>query len=106
MLVLVNSILSQLREKAHFVVSITHKQPVRCAMWIPASIYERLPQFWLLIGLLFITTGLYLGFEFVLSFYYIGLGALCCVYSLAIFMMRLTHRRGQPTADQSSEASE
>ena len=75
-------------------------------MWIPASIYERLPQFWLLLGLLFITTGLYLGFEFVLSFYYIALGGLCCVYSLAIFMMRLTFRRGQPAADQSSETPE
>ena len=75
-------------------------------MWIPASIYERLPQFWLLLGLLFITTGLYLGFEFVLSFYYIVLGGLCCVYSLAIFMMRLTYRSGEKTAEQSSETPE
>ena len=75
-------------------------------MWIPVPIYERLPQFWLLLGLLFISTGLYLGFEFVLSFYYIALGGLCVVYSLAIFMMRLTYRRDQPAADQSSETPE
>ena len=105
-MVLVNSILSQCREKAQFVVSITHTQLVSDIMWIPAPIYERIPQFWFLLGLLFIAAGLYLGFEYVLSFYYLALGALCCVYGLAIFMMRLNYRQSPSVVEETSEAGE
>jgi len=73
-------------------------------MWIPTPIYERIPQFWFLLGLLFITAGLYLGFEFVLSFYYAGLGALCCVYGGAIAMLRFRHRQDSQTNQQAPAA--
>lgn len=90
--------------KAHLLVSVNHKQNVSDIMWIPAPIYERIPQFWFLLGLLFISAGLYLGFEFVLSFYYCALGGLCCVYAAAIFVMRLNYRQNLTSAEQSSEA--
>lgn len=64
-------------------------------MWIPTPIYERLPQFWLLLGLLFMSSGTYLGFEFVLSFVYFGVGLVCCIWSLWIFSMRLNAREEQ-----------
>ena len=37
-------------------VVYTHTLNVRCDMWIPTPIYERLPQFWLLLGLLFMAS--------------------------------------------------
>ncbi len=68
-------------------------------MWLPTPIYERIPQFWFLLGLLFIATGLYLGFEFALSFGYMVIGWFCCAYSVAIFVLRLRERpRAQAVA--------
>ncbi len=89
----------------HFLVSTTHRQFVRRVMWIPTPIYERIPQFWFLLGLLFIATGLYLGFEFALSFWYIAVGFVCCAYSVGIFLLRLSHRgRPQPIAQAAAPA--
>lgn len=62
-------------------------------MWIPTPIYERIPQFWLLLGLLFMSSGIYLGFDYSLSFLYFGVGFACCAWSIAIFAMRLRSRK-------------
>jgi hypothetical protein len=75
-------------------------------MWLPTPIYERIPQFWFLLGLLFISTGLYLGFEFALSFWYIAVGLSCCAYGVGIFLVRLTHRQRPQTAEQAAAPPE
>lgn len=85
-------------------------------MWLPTPIYERIPQFWLLLGLLFMSSGTYLGFDYSLSFVYFGVGLVCCIWSLWIFSMRLTHRseakdqakveRAAAARQSQSEASE
>ncbi len=85
-------------------------------MWIPTPIYERIPQFWLLLGLLFMSSGTYLGFDYQLSFLYFGVGFVCCAWSLWIFTARLKHRsqqrqfevspRAEPAGDERSEAVE
>ena len=62
-------------------------------MWIPTPIYERLPQFWLLLGLLFMSSGTYLGFDYWLSFVYFGVGFACTAWSLIVFSMRLRSRQ-------------
>lgn len=62
-------------------------------MWIPTPIYERVPQFWLLLGLLFMSSGTYLGFDYALTKLYFGAGLICCVWSLWIFSMRLRNRK-------------
>lgn len=62
-------------------------------MWIPTPIYERIPQFWLLLGLLFMSAGTYLGFDYSLSFLYFGAGFVCALWSLWIFTMRLRARK-------------
>ncbi len=64
-------------------------------MWIPTPIYERIPQFWFLLGLLFIATGLFLGFEYTLVFWYAGIGFACCMYGVGIFFVRIGYRRGR-----------
>jgi hypothetical protein len=73
-------------------------------MHIPTPIYERVPQFWLLLGLLFMTTGTYLGFDYSLSFLYFGVGFVCCLWSLWIYSTRLRHR--QPPQQIEAEQSE
>ena len=64
-------------------------------MWLPTPVYERVPQFWLLLGLLFMSSGIYLGFDYSLSFVYFGVGFVCCIWSLWIFSMRLRSRKDQ-----------
>ena len=61
-------------------------------MWLPIPIYERVPQFWLLLGLLFFAFGLYLGFEFGIIFVYIGIGVSCVARSAWIFLARYKNR--------------
>ena len=62
-------------------------------MWLPTPVYERIPQFWLLLGLLFMSSGTYLGFDYSLSFVYFGMGFVCCIWSLWVFSMRLKARK-------------
>ena len=62
-------------------------------MWLPDSIYSRVPQFWLLMGLLFFAFGLYLGFEYQLIFVYLGTGAFCVLRSLWIYRIRREFRK-------------
>ena len=64
-------------------------------MWFPTPVYERIPQFWVLLGLLFITGGLYLDFRFALSFWCIAVGFACSTYGAGVFLVRLSYR-GSP----------
>ena len=64
-------------------------------MWLPTPVYERVPQFWLLLGLLFISSGVYLGFDYRLSFAYVFVGAICIAWSVTVFIRR-SHFRNKP----------
>jgi len=75
-------------------------------MWLPTPVYDRVPQFWLLLGLLFMSSGTYLGFDYSLSFWYFGVGFICCIWSLWIFSMRLSARKAPDQAQQTTEASQ
>ena len=61
-------------------------------MWIPTPIYERIPQFWFLLGLLFVAAGLYLGLDYALAFGYAVIGVACCGYGIGIAVMRSRYR--------------
>ena len=61
-------------------------------MQIFATVFERLPIVWFLLGLLFNAAGLYLGFEYSLSFGYLIVGWFCCAYGLAILVFRFQER--------------
>ena len=74
-------------------------------MWIPTSIYERIPQFYILIGLLFMSSGFYLGFDFRLTFVYFGTGFFCFIWGLRIFVIRLIHRRAPPQEQDRQSAA-
>ncbi len=65
-------------------------------------VFERLPMVWLLLGLLFISGGLYLGFEYSLSFAYIFLGMGCSMYGLLLFIFL---RRERPRSKEARRLS-
>ncbi len=58
-------------------------------MKLVSDIFERLPQVWVLVGLLIISGGLYLGFDYSLIFVYLGVGILCFVYGVVLYVMLL-----------------
>ena len=55
-------------------------------------VYERIPLVWVLVGLLLNATGLWLGFEFTMSFVYMVVGWFCCGFGLAMFALRFRNR--------------
>jgi hypothetical protein len=62
-------------------------------MWLPEPIYERFPQFLLLLGLLFMFSGTYLGFDYEPSYFYFGVGFACYIWSLSVFSIRRRRRQ-------------
>ena len=71
-------------------------------MWLPTPVYERIPEFWVLMGLLFFALGLYIGFGYTLTFLYLAIGAGCFVRGVWINMMRRFYRSQNNVADQAS----
>lgn len=64
-------------------------------MWLPAPIYERTPQLWLLMAVLFVVLGLYIGFAYPLTYFYVLLGVICGVRGVQVWRMRSSFRREQ-----------
>ena len=75
-------------------------------MWLPSPIYERIPQCWFLIGLLFVANGLYLGIDFPISLGYIAVGLICAAYGIGIAIVRMKYRRARSSGDQEVSASQ
>jgi len=75
-------------------------------MWLPKSIYERIPQFHVLAGLLLITDGLYLGSEvsylYLYSYFYIGVGAAILTYGVGLFILRENYRKAKRASEAGS----
>lgn len=73
-------------------------------MWLPTPIYERLPHFLLLVGLVFMSTVMYLGVDHPQTPIYFGAGFFSCMWSLIIFELRLRHRK--PTRRSTGPSTE
>ena len=71
-------------------------------MWLPSPVYERIPQFWFLLGLLFIANGLYLGIDFAISLAYIAVGLVCCAFGAGVAIVRMRHRRKRSSGNQAA----
>lgn len=56
-------------------------------MRLVSDIFERLPQVWILVGLLIMASGIYLGFDYSIVFVYLGLGMLCFLYGVVLFVL-------------------
>jgi hypothetical protein len=68
-------------------------------MWLPTPIYQRIPDFWLLLSLLFFALALYIGIEFDLFLLYLVVGVACLCRAIWIYSARLHYRlAGKGTA--------
>lgn len=61
-------------------------------MWLPTPVYQRIPAFWLVVGILFVVLGLYIGFHFALIYVYLGLGVVCIVRGIWVQLIRQRFR--------------
>jgi len=75
-------------------------------MWLPTPVYERIPQFWFLLGLLFISNGLYLGIDFVISLGYVAVGFICCAYAVGIALVRMRYRKNKTVSNEPLSSAE
>ena len=75
-------------------------------MWLPTPVYERLPQFFFLLGLLFFANGLYVGFDYGISFVYVGFGLWCSAYGVGIFIVRMVRRSAPDVQDTATDEPE
>lgn len=68
------------------------------------NLIERAPLVWLLLGLLIISGGLYLGFDNALSFVYMVVGGFCSVYGIVLsIFLALEKPRAAPPRPLSRE---
>ena len=78
-------------------------------MWLPTPVYERVPDFWVLLALLFFSLALYIGFDFALFPLYVAVGVGCLARGAWISISRFRYRgarkaeAGAAGANQSSE---
>ena len=72
-------------------------------MWLRGSIYERIPQIMLVLGLLFMFSAAYLDLTDPWAKLYFGTGTICFLWSLWVVSARLRHRKPQHEDSESSE---
>lgn len=65
-------------------------------MKLSAEFFERAPLVWLLLGLLMIAGGLYLGFDHGLTLFYMLIGAFCSLYGPLLFVFKRRERPRTP----------
>ena len=71
-------------------------------MLVPDNLYRRIPQYWMVIGILFLVFGLFVGADYKLFPAYIGLGVLCVTRALWIYQARWQyHKRNELHMTQS-----
>lgn len=71
-------------------------------MRLSTVIFEKHPMVWLLSGLLFNSAGLYLGFDYALTFGLMIFGWFCCAYGIGLFVLGHFERPRTTTATRLS----
>lgn len=74
-------------------------------MWLRGSIYERIPQIMLVLGLLFMFSAAYLDLTDPWAKLYFGTGTICFLWSLWVVSARLRHRKPEDEDAESVPAS-
>ena len=64
-------------------------------MWLPRPIYEKTPQLWLLMAVLFVVMALYIGLDYALTYFYLLLGIVCAVRGVHVLHLRKIYRRAK-----------
>ena len=76
-------------------------------MYLPDSLYERAPHYWVFVGLLLIVLGVYLGLQMSTTFLYlgVGLGLLSCAWGVRVLLRRM-RKPGEATVATPSSTLE
>lgn len=76
-------------------------------MYLPDSLYERAPHYWLFIGLLLMIVGIYLGIQVDSKFLLLGvsMGAASCAWGIRIFLRR-TRKAGEANIVSATSATD
>jgi len=66
-------------------------------MWLPTPLYEKAPHYWLLLGLLLVVLGIYLGVEVGRFYLFLGVGSgiASCAWSVRTYWQRSLRREGE-----------
>jgi len=74
-------------------------------MWLRGSIYERIPQIMLILGLLFMFSAAYLDLTDPWAKLYFATGVICFLWSLWVVSARLRHRKPQDEDAKNADAA-
>jgi hypothetical protein len=75
-------------------------------MWLPTPLYERMPQFWLVLGLLFFSYSFYQGLSVPASLESLIMGLACWIYGIGISVARARYRGANLEDNNSMVASQ
>lgn len=74
-------------------------------MQIPAKYYERIPQFYFIVGVLLLANAIYLGREDFAAYFYFAFGMVSLLYAAGVQKARAKYRKEAPEEnDQQSES--
>ena len=75
-------------------------------LYLPESLYERAPHYWLFVGMLLVVLGIYLGIQVDTAFMFVGvsLGVLSCAWGVRILVRRARRPGEANVANASSSA--
>ena len=72
-------------------------------MWLLSPASERAPQSWMLVGLLFMSVGTYVGFDYSVSFLLYAFGFVSVGWSFCLSVMRSINRENPHIVEQPAE---
>ena len=72
-------------------------------MWLTSPVYERAPQLWMLLGLLSMSVGTYVGFDYSVAFLLYAVGFVCVGWSFCLTVMRSINRRQPHIVEEPAE---
>ena len=73
-------------------------------MWLPKPLYDALPAIYILVGVLFVSGAIYLGFVHEAAPAYAGLGAVCVLGGLLVRKLRQRSRENESARPSTAEA--
>ncbi len=75
-------------------------------MYIPAKYYERIPKFYLIVGLLLLGNSLYDGLNNTAAYAHFFFGMMSIIYAVSVQRARLKHRQNPPAENNQQSPSE
>ena len=75
-------------------------------MWLPQTLYKRLPVIWLLAGVAFIAAAFYMTFAYQWSIWYFGAGISCLAWSALLYLVRSRRYKKAAGDESTAEAAE